>query len=135
MKKKKIRVLEIKPMEHPRVCSIEPSKEAFISAVRADVMEHGGVEAKRIDKSVCILFNKDRFLADLTPNRQIGDDIICGTIYVVGVDDKNLVCSLSKEQIDKYTLQFRAIEHFDDMDVAEANLNTIMSRFWENEKF
>lgn len=68
------------------------------------------------------------------PNRQIGDDIICGTMYIVAIDDIKRVCSLSNRQIDKYTLQFYDIEHFDDIDVAEANINTMMSRFWGNEE-
>jgi hypothetical protein len=135
MKKEKITVLEIKPMEHPRVCSIEPTIEAFRKAVRTDIIEYGDVEAKRISRDAYALFNKDRFLTGLVPNRQIGDDIICGTMYIVAADNKRRDCSLLSTQIDKYTLQFYDIEHFDDIDVAEANTNTMMSRFRKNEEW
>ena len=135
MKKEKITVLEINPMEHPRVCSIEPTIEAFRKAVRTNIIEYGDVEVKRIGRDAYALFNKDRFLTGLVPNRQIGDDIICGTMYIVAIDDKRHVCSISSKQIEKYSLQFYDVEHFDDIDVAEANINTMMSRFWKNEEW
>ncbi len=135
MKKEKITVLEIKPMEHPRVCSIEPTIEALRQAVNTDIIEHGDIEAKRIGIKAYALFNKDRFLTGLTPNRQIGNDIICGTMYIVAIDEKRHVCSISSKQIEKYSLQFYDVEHFDDIDVAEANINTMMSRFWKNEEW
>lgn len=135
MKIGKIKVLEIKPMEHPKVCYIEPTIQSFKHAVGADLIEYGKVEAKQIGKKVYILFNKDRFLADLAPNRQIGDDIIAGNIYVVGMDEKGLATSLTNKQILKYALQFYDVEEFDDIDVAEANINILMSKFWKDEEW
>lgn len=100
-----------------------------------DIIEYGDVEAKRISRDAYALFNKYRFLTGLVPNRQIGDDIICGTMYIVTADNKRRDCSLLSTQIDKYTLQFYDIEHLDDIDVAEANLNIMMSRFWKSEEW
>ncbi len=133
MKKEKITVLEIKPMEHPRVCSIEPTIKTFRRALNTEIIEHGDIEAKRIGINTYALFNKDRFLTGLIPNRQIGNDIICGTMYIVAIDDKKIACSLSNKQIKKYSLQFYNVEQFDDIDVAEANINTMMSRFWKSD--
>jgi len=42
---------------------------------------------------------------------------------------KSFKISLTDEQIEKYALRFCNIETFDDIDVAEANLNTLFSRF------
>ena len=95
MKKEKIRALEIKPMEHPAVCYIEPTAKAFKQAVGADFIKYGKVEAKRLSKRVYAIFNKDRFLADIKPNRQIGEDIICGTMYIVAIDDNGFLISLT----------------------------------------
>jgi len=131
---KKIRALEIKPMEHPTVCYIEPTMKAFRQAVGADLIEHGKVESKRLCMRVYAIFNKDRFLADLEPNRQIGNDIICGKIYVVAVDDKGFPISLTDKQVAAYALEFYNIETFDEIDVAEANINTLMSRLWKYEE-
>lgn len=133
MKKEKITVLEIKPMEHPRVCSIEPTIKTFRRALNTEIIEHGDIEAKRIGINTYALFNKDRFLTGLIPNRQIGNDIICGTMYIVAIDDKKIACSLSNKQIKKYNLQFYNVEQFDEIDVAEANINTMMSRFWKSD--
>ena len=134
MKKKKIRVLKIEPMDHPSVCCIEPTIKAMKRAVGADLIEYGDIEAKIIAYRVYAVFNKDRFLTNLEPNRQIGDDIIVGTMFIVAVDDKRLPVSLTDEQIEIYSSMFYDVEVFDDIDVAEANINTLMSRLWKDEE-
>ena len=121
-------------MEHPTVCYIEPTMKAFRQAVGADLIKYGEVEAKRLGKRVYAIFNKDRFLAELEPNRQIGDDIICGTMYIVAVDEDGFLISLNDEQIAKYTLLFYDTEEFEEIDVAEANIDTFMSRIWKDEE-
>ena len=132
--KNKIRVLKIEPIDHPKVCYIEPSMSAFRRAVNADNINHGGIEAKKLEKQVYAVFNKDRFLADLEANRRIGDDIIAGTMYIVATNEKRFPISLTDEQVSKYTLRFWNTESFDDMDVVEANLNTLFSRFLIDEE-
>ena len=129
MKKEKIKALVIEPMEQPKVCCIEPSMQAFKKAVGADIMEHGKVEAKKIGKRVFAVFNQDRFLTDLAPNRRIGDDIIVGTMYVVAINKDRLPISLTKEQMDTYALRFWNTEEFSDIEVMEANMNTMLRRF------
>ena len=133
MKKKKIRAIEIKPMEHPTLCYIEPTMKSFRQAVGADLIEHGAAEAKKLSKHVYAIFNKDRFLTDLKPNRQIGDDIICGNMYIVAIDDGRFLTSMTDAQIEKYAIEFYNIEEFDDMDVAEATINTLVSRLLKDE--
>lgn len=129
VKKEKIKTLVIEPTGHPKVCSIEPTMQAFKKAVGADIMEHGKVEAKKIGKRVFAVFNQDRFLTDLTPNRRIGDDIIVGTMYVVAINKDKRPVSLTKEQIDTYALRFWNTEEFYDIEVMEANMNTMLQRF------
>ncbi len=135
MKKAKIRALVIEPMEHPKICSLEPTKKAFRMGVKADKIKHGGVEAKKLEKQIYAIFNKDRFLADLQANRRIGDDIIVGTMFIVATDEKGFPVSLTDEQMAKYALRFWNVEEFDEMDVAEANLNTMFSRFLTDEEW
>jgi hypothetical protein len=128
MKKKKIRVLKIEPMDHPSVCYIEPTIKAIKRAVGADLVKYGDIEAKMIAYRVYAVFNKDRFLTSLEPNRQIDDDIIVGTMFIVAVDENRLPISLTDEQIEIYSSMFYGIEVFDDMDVVEANINTMISK-------
>ena len=85
-------------------------------------------------RNIYAMFNKDRFLvASLEPNRHIGDDIIVGNIYVVATDDLGVPISMTDFQVSKYALRFLYPEEFDDIDVAEDNINTICSRFLQNE--
>ena len=129
MSRKNIKALQIEPMMPPRVYYIKPTMKAFRDAVNADNIEYGGVEAKKLERQVYAVFNKDRFLANLEPNRRIGDDIIAGTMYIVATDENRFPVSLTDEQISKYALRFWNVETFDDIDVVEANLNLMFSRF------
>lgn len=134
MKKKKIRVLKIEPMDHPSVCYIEPTIKAIKRAVGADLVKYGDIEAKMIAYRVYAVFNKDRFLTSLEPNRQIGDDIIVGTMFIVAVDENRLPISLTDEQIEIYSSMFYGIEVFDEMDVIDANMCLLASRLLIDEE-
>ena len=136
MKKEKIKTLLIEPSMAPRIAYLEPSMHAFRKAVKADTLKYGDVEAKKLEKNVYAIFNKDRFLCSLEslkPNRRIDDDIIIGNIYIVAINDKRFPTSLTDNQISTYALRFWNPEEFDDMDVIEANCNTLFSRFLEDE--
>ena len=88
MSKEKIKALLVAPRESPRIVYIEPTMKSFRKPVNADPIDHGGIEAKKLERNVYAMFNKDRFLvASLEPNRHICDDIIVGNIYVVATDD------------------------------------------------
>ncbi len=133
MSKPKIRVLLIEPMQHPRAHAIEPTMRAFREAVNVGVAHKGKVEAKRLEHGVYAVYNKDRFLSDLVPNRRIGDDIIVGKMFVVAVDKNRMPISVTDEQMKKYALRFWHVESFDEMDVMEANLNTFLLHFLKDE--
>lgn len=62
MSKEKIRALLVSPHESPRIVYIEPTMRAFRKLVDADAIEHGGIEAKKLERNVYAMFNKDRFL-------------------------------------------------------------------------
>lgn len=136
MSKEKIRALLVAPHESPRIVYIEPTMRAFRKLVDADAIEHGGIEAKKLESNVYAMFNKDRFLvASLDPNRHIGDDIIVGNFYVVATDDLGIPISMTDFQVSKYVLRFLYPEEFDDIDVAEANINTMFSRLYKDEEW
>ena len=132
MHKAKIRVLLIEPMEHPKAHTIEPTRHAFEKAVNVGAAHNGRVEAKKLEQGVYALYNKDRFLSDLVPNRRIGDDIIVGKMFVVAVDDHRKPISMTDEQMIKYALRFWHAEEFDNMDVMESNMNTFLLGFLQD---
>jgi hypothetical protein len=49
-------------------------------------------------------------------------------MFIVAVDENRLPISLTDEQIEIYSSMFYGIEIFDDMDVVEANINTMISK-------
>ena len=132
MGKAKIRVLLIEPKEHPRAHTIEPTRHAFEKAVNVGAAYNGKVEVKKLEHGIYALYNKDRYLTELTPNRQIGDDIIVGKLFVVAVDDHRKPISMTDEQMIKYALRFWHAEEFDDMDVMESNMNTFLLGFLQD---
>ncbi|MBQ7378811.1 MAG: DUF3846 domain-containing protein [Clostridia bacterium] len=133
MRAKEIKALLIEPMKHPKVCYIKATVKTLRQIVNADDIEFGGIEAKKLEHGIFAVFNKDRFLVNLVPNRQINGDIISGTILILAVDDKYQPTSLSNEQVSKYALRFWNKETFDDMDVVEANLDLMFSRLIKDE--
>ena len=52
---------------------------------------------------------------------------------MIATDDLGIPVSLNDFQISKYALRFLYPEEFDDIDVAESNINTMCSRFLQNE--
>ena len=133
MNNQKIKILMIEPMKPPKVCFVKPTIKNFEKLVDVTTIRHGGMEAKKLEKGVYALFNKDRFLSNLPPNRRIGDDIICGTIVVLGGNEDYAPVSLTDEQVLKYTLRFGSVETFDDIDVMEANLDLFYARLSREE--
>ena len=134
MKKEKIRALLIEPMEHPKAFFIQPTMQSFKKLVGADKGKHSGIEAKRLEKNLYVVFNKDRFLTSLKANRRIGDDILVGNMLIVAIDEDRQPISLTDDQEARYTLRFWNVESFDDMDIVEANLNTLFAKFLKDEE-
>jgi hypothetical protein len=102
---------------------------AFREAVNMGAAQNGKVEAKKLEQGVYAVFNKDRYLTTLAPNRQIGDDIIVGKMFVVAIDENRMPISMTDEQMRKYALRFWHVESFDEMDVMEANMITFLRYF------
>ena len=131
--KSKIKCLMIEPERPPVICYMEPTVKAFKRAINQGALHRGEIEAKRLADHVYAIFHKDRFLTGLQPNRMLGDDIISGVLFVVATDDKHQLISMTDEQVSSFTLRFWNTEVFDDMDVVEANMNTMLSRLWQDE--
>ena len=121
----KIRVLLIEPMEHPKAHTIEPTIHAFEKAVNVGAAYNGKVEAKKLEQGIYALYNKDRFLSDLVPNRRIGDDILCGVFYVVAENEDGELISLTSEQREHYSRMFERIEYIDQAEID----STVFFRF------
>ena len=69
MKEKEIKVLKVKPHEHPEVYMLKNTLEAMQEAVG------GYIDIVGLDDNVCILLNDEGKLIGLEGNRRIGSDI------------------------------------------------------------
>ena len=96
MKEKEIKVLRVKPHEHPEVYMLKNTLEAMQEAVG------GYIDIVGLDDNVCILLNDEGKLIGLEGNRRIGSDIIVGDFFVCGSDEEGNLTSLSEEELDTY---------------------------------
>ena len=69
MKEKEIKVLKVKPHEHPEVYMLKNTLEAMHEAVG------GYIDILGLDDNVCILLNDEGNLIGLEDNRRISSDI------------------------------------------------------------
>ncbi len=134
MFEERIKVLKIEPKQHPYVYYVKPSIQAFKDEIQADVIADGGIEAKKIGQGIYAIFNKDRFLTGLVPNRSIASDIIVGNILIIGIGNNRLPCSLTEGQISRYSMLLYEYQDFDEIDVIDANMDIFSARFLNNEK-
>ena len=103
MKENVIKVLKVKPHEHPEVYMMKNTLEAMQEAVG------GYIDILGLDDNVCILLNDERKLIGLEGNRRIGSDIIVGDFFVCGSD----------EEFDKYTNFFYEPQEFTKEEIEE----------------
>ena len=96
MKEDVIKVLKVKPHEHPEVYMLKNTLEAMQEAV------DGYIDILGLDDNACILLNDEGKLIGLEGNRRIGSDIIVGDFFVCGSDEEGNLTSLSAEELDTY---------------------------------
>ena len=101
-----ITVLKIAPMCEPEVVTLKNDLRALQEAVSEDAPYVGLIEVIDIDTKTCILCNEEAKLIGLQPNRRVGEDILCGTFYIIGQDGEGSFTSLSAAGIELYKKVF-----------------------------
>lgn len=113
MKEQTIRVIKVSPMRTPEVVTLTNELRELQKAVSIEASYVGYIECLYMEDGVDLLLNEEGKLINLPLNRIVDSDIICGTFYVVGVDEESgEFCSLNEQQIEKYTKRFARLEHF-----------------------
>ncbi len=126
MKENYIKVLMVKPMEHPKVVQISNDITTFNRLVSMDNYYTCDAEILLIESYIGILRNSEGSLLNLKGNRKINDEIIAGTFFVVGFDEHGFISSLSESKIKKYTERFWDIENYTDQEVSKAYWDSFM---------
>jgi len=111
MKEKIIKVLKVAPHSKPEEVVLNNTLEALQEAVSEGADSVGLIEIIPLTDTASLLCNEEGKLIGLEPNRRIGHDVICGTFYVVGEDNKGNLTSLSAKDIDYYMNRFAVPEN------------------------
>ena len=110
MKEKEITVVKVAPMKAPVIDTLVNDLDSLQKAVSIGASEQGLIEFVHLEDNVSIICNEEGKLIGLTPNRRLGDDILCGVFYVVAEDRNGNLKSLSPAQQDKYLKQFLNVD-------------------------
>ena len=106
----KIKVLIVKPEEKPYAEEIDCNLKTFQNIVG------GNIQDVYIERGTVLVCHEEGKLLGLTPNRVIGNDVICGTFFLAGDDGGEEFVSLSDEKIEKYTEELKeGISYYDDI--------------------
>ena len=125
MKEKQVKALMIEPYKHPCVVELESDLDSLQKAVSIGAPEQGLIEFVYLEDNVSILCNEEGKLIGLTPNRWLGEDILCGVFYVVAENDEGELMSLTDEQQERYSKMFNDPDVIDKDKVSR----TIVFRF------
>lgn len=101
-----MRILKVEPGEVPYVKDMKDGLEAIQQEVQ------GLFQPVYVEDGVILCCNEEGKLNGMKPNRWLEDDIICGPFFLVGDDHEGGFCSLTDEQLDRYTQRFREPEQF-----------------------
>ena len=114
-----VTALMVIPNTHP--CTIELYKDMHFLETAVCLGEHSPFFAStiRLSKDAAILYDEKAPLCLCKGNRKIGNEIIAGVFYIVGVKNENLT-SLSAENIKKYKERFWEPEKYSVEEVADS---------------
>lgn len=96
----KIDVLIVEPNKEPYLASIDNNLKSFQNIVG------GNFEFDPLSKTVALICHEEGKLINLPVNRVLEDDVIVGNFFIVGYEREDF-CSLSDEDIEKYTDMFQ----------------------------
>ena len=118
----KIQVLMLAPGKEPCQAEISTSKYTLRHAVNLGSDHQCKAACRRIENDICVLFNHGLSFEGFTPNRRIADDILCGTVYIAGIQSDRKLRSLTDEEMQKYASMYQVPETYSFDEAQSANL-------------
>ena len=124
MTKETLTALMVSPGMHP--CSIELYKnyEFLSKAICIGLDIPCAMSTLSLSTSAAIIYNKDAHNNAMQCNRRVGNRIIAGTFYIVGVENGS-IASLSCADTALYKANFWESEEFDDDEAIDAWLTEL----------
>lgn len=114
-----ITALMIRPTEHPQITMLCDNGEYLNCAVGIDTALPCTASVTKVDKDIVAIFADGVGTLNLKCNRKVGKRIITGTFYIARVN-KGKLCSLSDEDIAKYTVKFWETEMYTEDEITES---------------
>ena len=114
-KEKRIQVLKVAPMEAPEPIVLDNDLDSLQKAVSVGTDYQGLIELIGFEQGIDLLCNEEGKLISLPLNRRVGNDIIAGVFYVVGVDREGNLCSLPADKMQEYRERFAEIECYENI--------------------
>ena len=104
MREKTIKVVLVEPGKAPRTEEVKNKFGALGKLVG------GLMDCVHLEDAILVC-NDEGKINGMEPNRRVGNDIICGPFFICG-DGVEDFCSLTNEQIAKYSILFSEPEQF-----------------------
>ena len=120
-----VKAVKVEPGMSPCIIDLGTDLDSLQKAVSIGAGYQGLIEFVYLEDNVNILCNEEGKIIGLTPNRRLGDDILCGVFYVVAENEDGELISLTSVQQEHYSRMFESIEHFDQAEIG----NTVFVRF------
>ena len=117
MKSKSIDVLMVVAGISPCKVSIRGTYNSLKNFVNPSLSLMAEIGVIMLEKDVALIYNSKGALSGLKGNRKVGESIIAGTFFVVGVKN-GTIASLAKEKQEKYCKRFEKIEIYSDKEVS-----------------
>lgn len=114
-----VTALMIKPGEQPCIANLCDDTEYLNAVVSIGATLVCTATVLPIEKDVVAIYAWEGVMAGLRGNRKIGKRIVAGTFYVARFVNGEL-CSLTDEDIAKYSYRFRKVREFDDQEVIDS---------------
>lgn len=114
---KTITALKVEPGKHPyavRLCIDSKYLKYAVSEGARYICEADLIE---IENDVGVIFNAEGGFLGLQGNRRVGDFIIAGVFYVIGLNETGKLVSLSHSAMDKYWTDFYEPEQYSQYEV------------------
>ena len=131
MTKETLTVLMVSPGMPPCTIELYKNHEFLSKAICIGIDIPCAMSTLPLSASAAIIYNKDAHNYATPCNRRVGNKIIAGTFYIVGVENGSLA-SLSCTDIALYKAHFWESEEFDDDEVIDAWLNELEREITRN---
>ena len=114
-----VNALMVKPGEKPCVAPLIDNGDFLNAVVSIGATLMCTAAVLPIEKDIVAIYAWDGVMAGLKGNRKIGKRIVAGTFYVVRIVDGQL-CSLSEDEIARFSCRFRNIREYSDTEVMDS---------------